>query len=100
MEVTLINGEIIQLIVLGECGKTKPKFSHNYTWHHVLKYSRNFKCKYKNTSEFKENIKKTFGLCKAMFFCLTPKPGTINIIEKVLAETDFDNEVITYQSSW
>lgn len=25
---------------------------------------------------------------------------TINIIEKVLAETDFDNEVITYQSSW
>ena len=25
---------------------------------------------------------------------------TINIIEKVLAETDFDNEIITYQSSW
>ena len=81
MEVTLISGEIIQLIVLGECGKTKPKFSHNYTWHYVLKYSRNFKCKYKNTSEFKENIKKTFGLRKAMFFCLIPKPGTINIIE-------------------
>lgn len=25
---------------------------------------------------------------------------TINIIEKVLAETDFDNEIIAYQSSW
>ena len=26
--------------------------------------------------------------------------STIEILEKVLAETDFDNEVITYQSSW
>ena len=26
--------------------------------------------------------------------------STIDILEKVLAETDFDNEVITYQSSW
>jgi len=55
---------------LGEFGKTKPKLSHNYTWHYVLKYSGNFKCKYKNASEFKENIKKTFGLCRAMFLCV------------------------------
>ena len=26
--------------------------------------------------------------------------STIDILEKVLKETDFDNEVITYQSSW
>lgn len=26
--------------------------------------------------------------------------STIDIIEKVLKETDFDNEIITYQSSW
>lgn len=31
MEVTLISGETIQLIVLGEFGKTKQKLSHNYT---------------------------------------------------------------------
>ena len=71
MEVTLISGDTIQLIVFWEFGKTKPKLSHNYTWHYVIKYSINFKCKYKNASEFKENIKKTFGLCKAMcFFCV------------------------------
>ena len=85
MEVTLISGDTIQLIVFWEFGKTKPKLSHNYTWHYVIKYSINFKCKYKNASEFKENIKKTFGLCKAMCFflcaCVIPKPGTINIIE-------------------
>ena len=83
MEVTLISGDTIQLIVFRELGKTKPKLSHNFTWHYVLKNSRNFKCKSKNASEFKENIKKTFGLCKAMFFfvCVIPKPGTINIIE-------------------
>lgn len=31
MEVTLISGETIQLIVLGEFRKTKQKLSHNYT---------------------------------------------------------------------
>ena len=99
MEVTLISGETIQLIVLGEFGKTKQKLSHNYTWHCVLKYSRSFKCKYKNTSEFKEILKR---LCKTIFFVRNTKVRYHKYHRKLSEKRESVSRLVVFDSaiSW
>ena len=54
---------------MGEFGKTKPKLSHNYTWHYVLKYSGNFKCKYKMQVNSKKILKRLLD-CVEQCFCV------------------------------